>query len=309
MQPHSLLIVCAALFSACSSGDNVQVQVSTSTHTGAWAGTFAENSIVSWTLTESPAGAGFAVQGTGEVRGLDCLVPVVLTGTRSASGTELELTIPSDPSVSISIVGDFAGERFEAIFAIEAGTPDVTCFGNVGGLLRVGPRNDAGLEGHFQGFWSITPNFADTVGPYATMHLVQTSNDVFGTVVWHGDYPCSSGGILRGTFDGEVFLANIISTSPSDAYFFLDSVWDPQTFIATGTSTLLGPGPGPECPLLDEETFHMFYVDASLPLTKETAVEPRPIGVVQRVSPDAPPRVEGLIFERVELPARLDEER
>jgi hypothetical protein len=277
-----LLLTGVAALSACSSSTKeVQVQVTTSTHNGTWTGTIAGTSLLTWRLDETPNGAGFLVEGTGMIQSIDCETAVRIAGDRTGNDSFLLVTIDSLPDFEMSVSGSFIGERYQGIYSIDSGVSPPDCIPEVGGVLRVGERNDAGLNGRYYGSWAITPSFADTVGPYGTMQLVQTGTDVFGTVDWHGNYPCASRGFLSGTFDGEVFLANVFSQNPNDAYHLLEATLDEETAIFNGLSTLLSAGPSPSCPLLGETLFYMLSLP-TVELSQADRPAPEPVGLLHR---------------------------
>ena len=304
MLRRTSLLLCAAL-AACSSGDgDVTVAVSSTTHDGEWVGTIAGRSVLTWNLTEAPqVGSGpdaaWSIVGAGRIRAHQCVVDVDIVGTRVGAETTLELTTPFTPSASILIVGDLTTDGFEGVFSLSSGQPIVACIGEVGGLVRVGKQNDAGLNGQFNGFWFPTSTFADTAAQYAVVHLAQSGTDVFGTVDWIETYPCSAGGFLSGVFDGQEFLANVISSDTSDAFFLLEGTWDPEGLSVTGLSTLLGPGPTPECALMFEEQFSLYDIEGSgfFPLQAEEATY-EPLGVVRSATEDGDVRVEGVLLRR-----------
>jgi len=275
-----ILVACAASLSACSNGvEEVQVEVTTSNHNGSWTGTIAGTSLLTWRLTETPNGGGFLVEGTGRIQSIDCETLVRIAGDRTGNDSYLLVTIDALPDFEMSVSGSFIGERYQGIYSIDSGVSPPDCIPEVGGVVRVGERNDAGLNGQYFGSWAITPSFSGIVGPYGTMQLVQTGTDVFGTVEWRGGYPCASRGFLSGVFDGEVFLANVFSQNPNDAYHLLEATLDTETEIFNGLSTLLSAGPSPSCPLLGETDFYMLY---NPPVVLPLEHEPEPVGLLHR---------------------------
>lgn len=295
-----LLPFLAFALSACSNSEHVEVSFTSSTHNGEWVGTIAGTSLLEWQLTETPNGGGVFVEGTGTIQAIGCVTPIRVAGDRTGNDSFLLVTIDSLPDFEMSVVGSFVGDRYQGIYSIDSGVAPPDCIPELGGVVRVGERNDAGLNGPFFGSWAITPSFSDTVAPYGEMHLVQTANDVFGTVEWFGGYPCAGRGFLSGTFDGEEFLANVFSPSVDDAYHFLQATLDPDTGQYAGFSRLLSAGPSPACPLLGETDFRMHAV-TTLEATDDPRTEARPIGVVRRIGTQGEPLETGVLFRVIEL--------
>lgn len=296
----ALVIATAIALPACSSSEQVEVQFTTSTHNGEWVGTIAGTSLLEWQLTETPNGGGALVSGTGTIRAIGCTTPIRIAGDRTGDDSFLTVTIDALPDFEMSVVGSFVGERYQAIYSLDSGVAPPDCIPELGGVVRVGERNDAGLNGPFFGSWAITPSFSDTVAPYGEMHLVQTANDVFGTVEWFGGYPCAARGFLSGTFDGQEFLANVFSQNPNDAYHLLEAALDPDAGLFAGLSTLLSAGPSPACPLLGETSFWMHAL-TTLEATDDPRTSVRPIGFVRRIGTQGEPLETGVLFRATEL--------
>lgn len=273
-----LLLTCAA----CSNSEHVSVAVSSVTHTGEWVGTISNTSVLTWQLNETPRGDAQHVSGTGSIQAFGCEMQVVIDGERRGADTLLTVTSLGTPDFALSVSGVFVNGRFEGIYATESGSAPPDCIPEFGGALRVGPRNDDGLNGSFQGFWPPIATFSDTATPYASVELVQSEQNVFGTVAWFGGYPCAAGGFLKGTFDGTQFLANVYSQDASNAYHLLEAVWNPATSSMSGVSTLLSPGPSPACPLLGEMDFSMYRLEPTI-ANAVPEPDPLPIGVIRRL--------------------------
>lgn len=273
---------------ACSGDAEVVIIVDAQTHTGTWVGPISDTSVMEWTLAETPNGSGATITGAGEIRSQECRVDIDVSGTRNGDDTFLTVTMPLDPTFEMTVAGEFQDDRFAGIFSVVGGAGTAACLSEVGGLLRVGPRNDAGLNGTYLGVWqspSPEADFSGALVPQATVHLVTTGTDVFGTVDWTF-YPCAEGGYLSGTFDGEHFLANVQPKNSAEAFHVLDATWFPETSGMTGTSTLLSPGPAAECATLLESDFSMHEAGLPHPQLADPAPRFELFGVVHRFDPD-----------------------
>lgn len=309
MLRSALPLALLALLAACSGDAEVVIIVDSQTHTGTWVGPISDTSVMEWTLAETPDGSGAAITGAGEIRSQECRVDIDVTGTRTGDDTFLTVTTPLDPTFEMTVSGEFQGERFAGIFSVTGGAPSASCLSEVGGLLRVGPRNDAGLNGAFLGVWqdpAPDSTFTGGVFPQATVHLVTTGTDVFGTVDWTF-YPCAEGGYLSGTFDGEHFLANVQPANSAEAFHVLDATWFPETEGLSGSSTLLSPGPVAECATLLETVFSMHAMDVLLPL-QQGAPRVEPVGVAHRFGPDGAWRSSGVVFRARESAPDADQD-
>ncbi|MCA8980703.1 MAG: hypothetical protein H6831_00290 [Planctomycetes bacterium] len=300
MQRFLVLSIAACVAaSACSKSDELEVQVSTSTLDGDWVGTIAGTSLLSWQLTETPNGAGRFVEGTGTIQAIGCTTPIRVAGERTGNDSYLLVTIDALPDFEMSVAGSFVGDRYRGIYSVDSGTAPPDCIPELGGVVRVGGRNPAGLNGAYYGSWAITPSFSDTVAPYGDMQLVQTGTDVWGTVEWFGGYPCASRGFLSGTFDGELFQANVFSPNVDDAYHYLQAAYDPETLLFTGFSRLLSAGPSPDCPLLGETSFSMHWL-APFEVSAHGRPHVQPVGVVHRVVRESGARESRVLYRVVE---------
>jgi len=293
------LLALVALFPACSGSASVSVQTSGASVAGSWTGTIAETSVLSWQLAEVPGGHTLLVSGDGEIRSTTCLTTIHVEGTRSGPDSVLTLTIPDAPGFSMSIIGAFVGDKFEGIYATESGAPPAGCLPVEFGLLRVGPRTEGGLNGSFEGTW-IPDAPLPGPDPVATLHLTQAGGEVFGTVTWE-DYPCSSGGFFFGELNGTELLANVRSLQLEEAFHFLDATWNAEERTITGITRLLGPGPGPECSLLAEETVQLSEL-RPLETTETTTVET--LGVLIEREPDGSARVVGRLLRKTDRPRK-----
>jgi len=296
------LTLCAALCAAsvllhgCPDVVAVEVNNLGTSVGGGWTGTIAETSILSWDLNEVPEGVGLHVTGTGQIQSAACLTAITIDGTRIDDETFLSVTIDGMPDFVMTVVGGVVDEYFEGVYSIEGGTAPPSCIPAVGGLLRVATRTPDGVTGVFEGPWLPATTFSGS-GAWATAHLTQAGDEIYGVVTWD-NYTCSSGGFFFGELNGTELLANVRSLELGESFYFLDGVWDAEARTISGPSTMLGPGPGPECWLNTEEYVQLAEVgvEAATDDGAGVAVGVEPAGVLIEQPVTGPARIAGELF-------------